>query len=170
MSCGGVFVSGLCFVEEPDGRLHYPVSQILIVVDGGLALEVLEVCPAEVTAQGVEVKVDVFVPGLFERTEQVASYGGTFGATEAVRFPDLCEDVFEGGRNALIDGGHFADAVAKLPEAAMFDAGDFFFGQGKDLGDVLVVQAAIEEQLGHLQVAKVEGLFEAGEQFANGVA
>ena len=61
-------------------RFHYPVVDLGGIVFFCLLLKVLEVRPAEMTTEFVQVEIDIIGPGFFEGFEQIRADGASLGA------------------------------------------------------------------------------------------
>ncbi len=77
--------------------MHNPSAKFRALALGALALEVLEIGPAEFATERVDVKIDVLVPFFVKGLKQVCPDSASFGATVPLKFPDVRQDVLELG-------------------------------------------------------------------------
>src|SRR5262249_20276572 len=85
-----------------------------------LLRQVVEVGAAEGTSQHIDVKLDVLLPGVVQRVQQITADGASARAAGALLLPDLWQQAVEGG---CVLAGNFtgpsADLLAKLLDPSM---------------------------------------------------
>src|SRR5262249_49132945 len=94
-----------------------------------LGAKVVQVCAAEGTFHLVDVEVDVVLPSLVERAEDVTADGASLGAARSLIFPDFCQQGIQGFASVRCYPGvrprqRLGYALVKLFQPAMFEQAD----------------------------------------------